>query len=481
MIRFAIGGAMLVLTCGQVLVWRRRDNVLGYVQVGTYLATFAIPLFGTAILDRYEPEVIDTYAAVLLLGAPAFLVGLAYGAFVGRRSRGRIALTAGSVGSDPGLGRVARRARLLAGLGVASLAMAYVLLGYAPLLEGDTQAAKYGIGPYAAGFARGRLVYLFGLTLGAAVLPVILALLQRQRRWIDVALAGGLGLGLGLSLNRGLTFLGPVTFLAAWAVQRRLRAGAIVAAVTSAYLAAIVFNQLTLPTTQGRPSFATMATISAPDLPDQLNFVRGFEARGRPYNAGSTILAGLDPGGGEDGSTYALRIATGIEDLGLLAAGGLRLPAPVWGYSAFGLAGAAAWPFLSGFFAGWGAAKLKRLVAPAMGQPHQALTLVLAVTVYNGTFGLLEQFYFTSTAGLVLLVVAVVVGLDVRVRLLGPGPEAIRDPGPVPTGPAHPGPGDGAGRPPDPASGGAPPAPLSRVRGPFVPLAPRPPSGEPPR
>lgn len=428
-LRLGIGASMLVLVCGQILVWRRRDNVLGYLQAGTFLSTFAVPLFGTELLALYEDDVVRRYLLVLALGACTFLLGLAYGAFVGGRSAGRLELTfARPFSSAARTALVWRRARWLAVVAGVALVAAYALLGYVPLLAADTRLAKYGIGPYAGGFARARVVYLFGLTSAAAVLPVMLVLFYRHRRLVDLALSVGLEIGLVCSLSRALAFLGPITFLVAVAVERRAKAPLILAGVVTAYFAGIAFNQLTLPSGPQRPSFALQAAISAPDLPDHLSFLRGYEATGGRENRGRTILAGLDPRGGEDGSSYALRTATGIDDLSSLASGGLRLPAPVWGYSAFGLWGAVMWSFTSGLFAGWGAAKFKRLLGAAMGHEGQSLNLVLGVLLYNGTFGLLEQFYFTSTAGFVLLGVAVVLGIHVRFPMFGRDRPTIRAP-----------------------------------------------------
>lgn len=440
-LQLGIGASMLVLMCGQILVWHRRDNVLGYLQVGTYLSTFAVPLFGTDLLARYDTHTRDVYVLILAIGAVAFLPGLAYGACIGRRSADRMPLTfARPFSGDDRTRFVVRRTRSVAIGAAFLLAAAYALLGYVPLLAGDSRSAKYGIGPYAGGFARGRIVYLLALAISSAVLPVVMVLYVRRRRPIDLLLAVGLEIGLVCSLNRGLAFLGPITFLVAYAIERRARVPVIVAGVVFALLSGILFNQLTLPSGPQRPSFATLATISAPDLVDHLNFLRGYEATGRRENEGRFIISGLDPRGGEDGSSYALQVATGISDRSQLAAGGLRLPAPVWGYSAFGLWGVVIWSFLSGMFAGWGAAKFRRLLRPSVDAEGQSLNLVLAVLAYNGSFGLLEQFYFTSTSAFVLIALAVALGVYLRfpsVRRVGPA-GSHDTPGAVPPTPRQP-------------------------------------------
>jgi hypothetical protein len=439
-LRLGIGASMLVLMCGQILVWHRRDNVLAYLQVGTYLSTFAVPLFGTNLLASYDDHTRNIYVLILVLGALAFLPGLAYGACIGRRSADRLPLTFARPFSGDDRSRfVARRGRSLAVGAGFLLVAAYGLLGYVPLLAADSRSAKYGIGAYAAGFARGRILYLLALSVSSAILPVILVLYVRRRRPIDLVLAAGLELGLVCSLNRGLAFLGPLTFLVAYAIERRARVPVILAGVVFAFLSGIVFNQLTLPSGPQRPSFATLATISAPDLVDHLNFLRGYESTGRQENQGRFILSGLDPRGGEDGSSYALQVATGISDRSQVASGGLRLPAPVWGYSAFGVCGAVIWSFLSGMFAGWGGAKFRRLLGPSVDAEGQSLNLVLAVLAYNGSFALLEQFYFTSTSAFVLLALAIALGVYLRFPSVRVPAAGVHDtPGAAPPTPRQP-------------------------------------------
>ena len=109
---------------------------------------------------------------------------------------------------------------------------------------------------YAAGFARGRLVYLFALTFASAVLPLLLILFYRNRRLLDLALAGGLLIGLIASLSRGLALLGPIAVVVAIAVERRISPSLIVAGVVVAFLSGILFNEVAVPYGTRPPSFA---------------------------------------------------------------------------------------------------------------------------------------------------------------------------------------------------------------------------------
>lgn len=70
---------LLALTCGQVLFWHRRDNVLGYLQGGLFITTLLIPLLGTPIFDEFDSEVTQLYANLIAVGGAAYLVGLYFG------------------------------------------------------------------------------------------------------------------------------------------------------------------------------------------------------------------------------------------------------------------------------------------------------------------------------------------------------------------------------------------------------------------
>lgn len=413
--------ALLVLTCGPILVWRRRDNVLGYIQVGTFVSSMLVPILGTSVLADFDASIVELGAAVLVLGAVAYLVGLAAGAQIGNRSPNKVPLTFGQVsGSSRTSALVLGRTRMLAAAAVILLVGSFALLGYVPFFSADRQSAKYGVGVYQSSFARGSAFYRLALALSGAVFPVVLAVLARRRRTIDVVLASAIGIGLLLSLSRNTAFAGPLLFGIAWAVTHRFRPAIVAAAVSLAFLGGALANELLYPVGGGAQSVATRVAASAPDVHDQLGFLQGFEASGAERNQGRTILAGLSVSKGYwDPGSYAVRTLTGLPDVTGLASGGIRLPAPIWGYASFGLPGAVIWSLLSGLFAGWGTAKIKQLVSVSDRGPGATLNLVLAATFYLGTFGLLANFYFPASVGIVTMVVALVLSLAVRFRFVG--------------------------------------------------------------
>ncbi|HEX3539308.1 MAG TPA: hypothetical protein VHT75_02585 [Acidimicrobiales bacterium] len=408
--RFLMAAALGVLMCGQILWWRRRDNVLGYVLVATYAVTILVPLYGTPIVSQFDPHAVERLSRILLLGAGCYLVGLGLGGGIGTRSNiGQSATWTApfDTGIPPRILQWSRRF----GLGsLVLLAGAFALLGYVPAFAADRTSAKYGVGIYAAGAARGGAIYHIALALAGVALPVVMIMFWRRRFTRDLVLCGALLIGLLLTLSRQTAFSGPLVVVVAIAVERRWKPVFVLLMVCAALFAGTLVNEFVFPSTTAdgsTPSFATRVGASAPDVHDQIGFLSGFETLGSHFVHTKTLTAGLsakkgyyDPGG------YAVRTLTLLPDASGVGSGGIRLPAPEWGYSAYGWAGVVLWSLLSGFFAGWGTVTVRRLVSASAYRPGGSLNYVLAWVFYSGTFGLLATFYFPERAGLLLLFAA---------------------------------------------------------------------------
>jgi hypothetical protein len=418
--RVVIAIALFVITCGQIALWPRRDNIFAYRQAGVYFTTLFIPLVGTATLTASEPHILNLYARVLALGAAFFATGLALGGHFAARTAPRFSFTfADSLGADnPGWRIARRRTRILAAAAIAALVVAFGLLRYVPLLAADRQLAKYGIGIYAPGFARGRLFYHFALALAGAIFPMTIIVAYRSRGFVDVVLCGATAAGLMASLSRGDAFAGPLLVVIAFSIGHRVAPPLIVAGVCLVFLAGALSNEFLFPSVQSDPTLPARLAASAPDVRDHLSFLRGFEREGSHQTRGKTLVAKLGPGGSEwNPVDYAIRLTTGVQDTNLIASGGIRLPAPLWGFSSFGFPGAAAFSLVSGFFIGWGTIRVRRAVSHLRSHPHYVTNLLLGAIFFDGTFNFFAQFFFAPFSDLVVLAAAVAIGVMPALRL----------------------------------------------------------------
>jgi hypothetical protein len=420
--RWLIGASSGVLICGQILWWRRRDNVLGYLLVATWVVTILVPLFGTSVVAQANPHVVWRVTWMLTIGAGAYLVGLATGGVIGGQSRlGRQAIWA-----RPYVGDLAATihtwARRFSVAALAVLFGAFALLGYVPALASDRQSAKYGVGVYAAGAARGGNIYHIGLAMASVALPIMLIVTWRRRSWQDLALCGALFVGLLFTLSREDAFNGPLLVVVALSVERRWKPTAVVALVCFALFAGTLVNEFVFPSTAGEvgSSFASRVAASAPDVHDQIAFMSGFETLGNHFVHTKNLTSVITPKKGfYDPTTYSIRTETLLPDVSGVGTGGIRLPGPEWGFVAYGWLGVIIWTFISGLFAGWGTVVVKQMLTEFTYAPDASVNYVLSWVYYTGTFGLLAGFFFPERADVVLLAAALIfscAGWTVRKR-----------------------------------------------------------------
>lgn len=412
-VRLGIFVSLLILTVGYAVVWRRRDNVLAYVDGGLFLIMMALPLMFTPVIERLPTSISSLYARLLLVGSAGYVLGIAFGLLPANlRGLRRPPIFAERLGSrNPATAVLFQRARILGLVATTCLASGFVAIGYIPILAADRLSAKYGVGPYQSSFEQGALLYRTGLALASAALPLVLVVFYRRRKLIDLALGGFLGLGLMASLSRTLAFSGVLLVFVAILIEKKVGPTKILLATACLFALGEMSTGIIFPdSTRVTGSFISRMAESPPDVRDHLSFLTRYETQGE-RTRGLTILGGLDLGDNYwEPNLYALRTLTGNANVGSLPSGGLRLPAPIWGYVSFGLIGAGVWSFFAGFFAGWGAKRLRNLLTDASQDSGNAVNLVVAAVYYAGTYGVLSTFYFASTAMVVQVAIALYAG-----------------------------------------------------------------------
>lgn len=410
-IRLQILASLVVLWVGYLIVWRRRENVMSYVDGGFLITMLLMPLLGTTLLERVPADIARLYANLLSVGAVCYAFGVMCGSIPGNLHRWRRPpIFSYPLSGSPYAGTIFKRARMLGLAGAFSLAVGFAAIGYVPLLAADRVSAKYGVGPYAAGFARGVIPYRAGLALASAALPLVLITWYHRRRFADLALSGVLAIGLLASVSRTLAFSGIMLVLVCVAVERGFRPARIVLVVALMFAAGEFSTEILFPETASRSGdLWTRIAESPPDMRDHLGFLARYEVLGE-QTYGMTVLGGLSLKDNYwEPNLYALRTLTGSRNVGAIPSGGLRLPAPIWGYVSFGFLGAGIWSFFAGFFAGWGARRLRNLLSEIRREPGASVNLTCAAVYYAGTFGVLSMFYFASSAMIVQIAIALYV------------------------------------------------------------------------
>jgi hypothetical protein len=147
------------------------------------------------------------------------------------------------------------------------------------------------------------------------------------------------------------------------------------------------------------------AAAGAPDIKDQVSFLRAWLAYNPPLTHGLTFVGGLVPGNYHwNSAVWSLSVANHSSDISSIASGGLRLPPPLWGLVSFGWAGVIGVSFVFGIFSGYFASAFRPLVEKATVKDGSIWLLI-----YVAFTGVVVNFYRMSYFSLIQLVVLVAV------------------------------------------------------------------------
>ncbi|MGH7782190.1 MAG: hypothetical protein ACREQR_20450, partial [Candidatus Binataceae bacterium] len=158
-----------------------------------------------------------------------------------------------------------------------------------------------------------------------------------------------------------------------------------------------------------------LVALGAPDISDGLRFLHAFMRHGE-FTYGLTFLSGLIPFNyAWTPGFWAWTVVSGSHNLEQMAGGGLRLPAPIWGYSAFGLPGVIGVCFISGGVAGYGVRFARRYVGKGS-LTKSAIILELYYTVIQAGVA----FYTPTPYSYPSIFVMVLLAYGVQLRLTSP-------------------------------------------------------------
>jgi hypothetical protein len=415
--------AIVVVACsilflaGTYIVWPSRWNIGAHLGLGLGLVGYVIPVFFAGVLETFPQDIVRFYARLLLAGAGFYVLGLVIGARIPLLKLVRSRLSFSSLPSRVFESRTVRRTAFVLTLGVVGMLLCFYIMGFIPMFADDPFNAKFFRGDYEAPFQRVSYLYRWCDNIVLVLVPVALSAWYLTRRLPLLLLSLSSVLILGLTLQRGPMAMGVLVFLGLLAAGHRNRKWFWVYVVVVLLLYPLgaafyhIFGYVFGLDKYMVVQFDTpwdLVTRGAPDVPDQLNLLGAFLDYGS-FTYGRTFVGGLLPGSGNsrwNPSIWALTLLNGgwnRVDLNSLSSGGLRLPAPMWGYTAFGWPGAVAVSFLSGLILGWITAFVKRFV------DEKSILRSIVVMTLAGTLGAqLATFYLLSIYSVPQILVALV-------------------------------------------------------------------------
>ncbi|HZT73249.1 MAG TPA: hypothetical protein VE996_06340 [Terriglobales bacterium] len=385
-----ICASLTTLAIGTYLIWPSRWNVPAHMQLGFALVAYVIPT-AVGATDGFSPQLVALCAEILSVGAACYLIGLVVGfkTTAGRRPHPGVpsARTLGPFFHE----FVQRRARLIALVGLVGLFSCFYAMGFVPAFANNPLMAKFFRGPYHLAYQRVALPYRLSFYTLLPLIPVLLLLWYSLRDWIAFLLAACATLGVALTLFRAPIATGGLLAIGIWAAPRRGRFYAYLLLVVLAFpIGAGLYKILGVSSYAGANLWQVIAS-GAPDIRDQLGFFNHFLAA-PVFSYGRTFWGGLIPWHYRwNPSVFTLTVVNRVISIRSIGSGGLRLAAPQWGYVAFGWAGAAIVPFLSGLIWGHATKLLRRNL-----DERDLVQAVVLMTLYTTLWTQLSQFYTLS-------------------------------------------------------------------------------------
>lgn len=346
------------LTLGSYLVWPNKYNIPAHLQTGFVFTAYFIPLFATDIIDKFPKETIAFYAELVALGSIAYMFGIIVGFRLPLVRVTRWNYTFASSTSEVDTYEfVSKRVRIMTIIALSGIWISFAVMGFIPILAENPMQAKFFRGVYAEPYQRVAILYRFSFFMIVTIVPLLFAIWYKKREKLSNLFLGGASITtLLLTLSRGPALSGFLLFLGMVAIRKKVW-----------FLLFFVFVFLIFPL--GSLSYSLlvgwlglgpipssdafkMVANGAPDISDQLKFLSAFDTHGQ-LTYGKTFWGGLIPGHYRwNPSVWTLNIITGGKDINEQVSGGLRLVAPIFGYTAFSWPGAFLIPLISGLIMG---------------------------------------------------------------------------------------------------------------------------------
>ncbi|KLT64011.1 O-antigen polymerase [Pedobacter sp. BMA] len=388
--------ALAIFISPGYLVWPSRYNIIAHLSLGgNFISTF-VPAIILGVHNNFAEAVVDLYSNILLVGAISFAIGL----FVGYRSKPDLKRFSYEVlDSEVYLARVMSFTKWLMIVSIVMLVLSYAGMGFIPAFAADPFLAKFFRGPYQAPYMRVAIFFRTSFYILSTIIPISAVIWYQTKRSFflySTILAVAL---MALSLSRSPAFSGLVlAFGIIMVFKSRFHFILLLLSVIGLYVFSSVFyfiigaRELDYSNYNTEHPYWEIIASGSPDIADQLLFMEKFVQHPN-LTYGQTIYGGLIPGHYEwNPGVYTLKVLTNGDDLEEIVSGGLRLPAPIWGYVSFGWFGIIGFCLISGYFYGYFTKYLKKKL---MGSDSLIIKTIIIVS-FNVVFANFYTFYTLS-------------------------------------------------------------------------------------
>jgi len=332
---------------------------MAHLNLGFIFIAYFIPAVILKEQNDYPNDTVSLYTLILGIGAVCFVIGLYSGFLIKpiRISNFSFSFLDAEVYKQ----RIVKITGQFLLIGIIGQSFGYLLMGFVPAFAADPVSAKFFRGPYQVPFYV-SIIYLSSFFILTTITPIAIMVWYTNKKKKLFLLGAIVAIMLmTVSLSRGPAFSGLVLAVAIiMSFKNRLTFTLLIVLLVGLYLLSSVFYFVV-----GVRDFADVSgnfkddhvfwrVVSAGtvDITDQLTFMDFFN-KDPTWTYGRTVLGGLIPGHYQwNPAIYTLNVVNPGEDATTLVSGGLRLPAPVWGYVSFQWFGVVIFCFLSGFFKG---------------------------------------------------------------------------------------------------------------------------------
>ena len=408
-----------VFMCGSYLVWPSRYNVMAHLNLGFIFIAYFIPAIVLKDQNDYPDNIISLYTTILLVGAISFIIGLCAGFMIKPVRISNFSFTM----LDPEVykTRIIKITKIFLFGGIGGLCLGYILMGFVPAFAADPVAAKFFRGVYQVPFYV-SIIYLSSFFVLTTVTPIAI-IVWYSNRGKKIFLVGAIVAVflMMVSLSRGPAFSGVVLAVAIiLSFKNRWTFVLLIIILFSIYLLSSVFyfvvgvRDFTEVSGSFKDDHVFWRIVSAGtvDITDQLNFLDFFN-KDPIWTYGRTVVGGLVPSHfAWNPAVYTLRVTRPGEDVTTLISGGLRLPAPIWGYVSFQWIGVALFCFISGLLKGI----LLKFTKYWIYRSQSILIATIIIVINISVFAQISDFFTLSIYALPPVIVLMFFAFRIRIK-----------------------------------------------------------------